>query len=101
MKRSRHNDEQNLIRHAQPQEIGGKVKTLEHGPVGLHGMAGQGWHDGRVLGDSGVDRSRLDSLENHAGRPEVRDALRAERASQIRRQGAADGEDPGERRGRL
>ncbi|HRY43654.1 MAG TPA: PAS domain-containing protein [Thermoanaerobaculia bacterium] len=40
--------------------------------------------DGRVLGDSGVDRSRLDALENHAGRPEVRDALRSGRGVEAR-----------------
>lgn len=40
--------------------------------------------DGRVLGDSGVDRSRLDSLESHAGRPEVRDALRTGRGVETR-----------------
>lgn len=40
--------------------------------------------DGRVLGDSGVDRSRLGSLENHAGRPEVRDALRTGRGVEAR-----------------
>ena len=40
--------------------------------------------DGRVLGDSGVDRSRLDALESHAGRPEVRDALRAGRGVETR-----------------
>jgi two-component system phosphate regulon sensor histidine kinase PhoR len=32
--------------------------------------------NGRVLGDSGVERSRIDSLENHAGRPEVQEAFR-------------------------
>ena len=40
--------------------------------------------DGRVLGDSGVDRSRLDALESHAGRPEVRDALRTGRGVEAR-----------------
>lgn len=40
--------------------------------------------DGRVLGDSGVDRSRLDTLESHAGRPEVRDALRTGRGVEAR-----------------
>jgi len=39
---------------------------------------------GRVLGDSGVDRSRLDTLENHVGRPEVRDALRTGRGFEAR-----------------
>ena len=32
--------------------------------------------DGRVLGDSAVDPGRLGSLENHADRPEVREARR-------------------------
>lgn len=40
--------------------------------------------DGRVLGDSAVDPARLAALESHAGRPEVRDALRTGRGVQTR-----------------
>lgn len=32
--------------------------------------------DGRVLGDSGVERARVDSLANHGNRPEVQEARR-------------------------
>jgi two-component system phosphate regulon sensor histidine kinase PhoR len=43
--------------------------------------------DGRVLGDSGVPSTRLESVENHAGRPEVRAALTGHVGRDLRRSG--------------
>lgn len=40
--------------------------------------------DGRVLGDSSVDPERIDSLENHANRPEVLEAARNGRGVRTR-----------------
>jgi two-component system phosphate regulon sensor histidine kinase PhoR len=40
--------------------------------------------DGRVIGDSAVEQARLAELENHAGRPEVREALREGRGVRTR-----------------
>src|SRR5204862_479498 len=40
---------------------------------------------GRVLGDSDVPRENLSQVENHAGRPEVKEALAGRRGSAIRR----------------
>jgi len=41
--------------------------------------------DGRVLGDSEVPREQLRHLENHASRPEVRDALAGRPSHDVRR----------------
>jgi two-component system phosphate regulon sensor histidine kinase PhoR len=48
--------------------------------------------DGRVLADSAVSGAELAALENHAGRPEVREALTGE-AGQSRRHSATVGTD--------
>ena len=48
--------------------------------------------DGVVLGDSEFDRPRLDQLENHSMRPEVRDAL-ARGTGQARRVSASAGDE--------
>ena len=40
--------------------------------------------DGRVVGDSDVPADRLPSVENHAGRPEVREALAGRVGSSVR-----------------
>jgi two-component system phosphate regulon sensor histidine kinase PhoR len=40
--------------------------------------------DGTVLGDSQVDRAALDRVENHAGRPEVKQALAEGRGAAVR-----------------
>jgi len=46
--------------------------------------------DGRVLGDSDVDRERLATLENHGTRPEVVAARRAGHGSAVRRSATLD-----------
>lgn len=40
--------------------------------------------DGKVLADSGVERARVASLESHAGRPEIREALEKGRGVRTR-----------------
>jgi two-component system phosphate regulon sensor histidine kinase PhoR len=40
--------------------------------------------DGRVLADSAASGAALDALENHAGRPEIQEALRSGRATAVR-----------------
>jgi two-component system, OmpR family, phosphate regulon sensor histidine kinase PhoR len=46
--------------------------------------------DGRVLGDSGVPRDRLEAVENHAGRPEVRAALAGRHGHDVRHSRTVD-----------
>lgn len=88
-----------LLRYAEAElvrELGLGRELLERGPVDrpdslarhLSGLTGHRVTviapDGTVLGDSGVDPGLVAGLENHGGRPEVRDALALGRGTAIR-----------------